>query len=89
MQLPLWSERRLISLWQMITEYPVIQFWWLSHELLRLEQLLRGDETVQVVSSSVANFPIGLAAEITAVIQFAEPHCKNFGFQGHWKKSAY
>ena len=85
MQLPLWSGRRLISLWQMITEYPVVQFWWLSHELLRLEHLLRGDDggpgTVQVISSSVANFPVGLAAQITAVIQFAEPHCKNFGFQ--------
>jgi hypothetical protein len=80
-QLPLWSEHRLISLWQMITEYPTVQFWWLSHELLRLEQLLRGDETVQIISSSVANFPSGLAADITAVIQFAESHCKNFGFQ--------
>lgn len=71
----------------MITEYPTVQFWWLSHELLRLEHLLRGDDedgpgTVQILTaSSVGDFPAGLAAEIDTVIRFAETHCRNFGFQ--------
>jgi hypothetical protein len=82
----LWSRNRLISLWQMITEYPTVQFWWLSHELLRLEYLLRKDEgepgTVQVVTASpIGDFPAGLAADITAVISFAEIHCRTFEFQ--------
>jgi hypothetical protein len=79
--MPLWYEEgRLFSLCQMITQYPVWQFWWLSHELLRLEYLLREGETIQVVSVSAANFPVGLAADIDAVIRFAEPHCRDYGF---------
>jgi len=82
--MPLWSERRLISLWQMITEYPVVQFWWLSHELLRLEVLLRqGVPEVAEITVTEANPPgltEGLVAEIEATIAFAEGHCKNFDF---------
>jgi hypothetical protein len=38
-QKPLWSSRRLVSLWDML-KFPIIQFWWLSHELKRLQSEL-------------------------------------------------
>jgi hypothetical protein len=39
-QKPLWSGRRLISLWEIVNDFRAVQFWWLSHELLRLEMEL-------------------------------------------------
>jgi hypothetical protein len=67
----------------MIVEFPVVQFWWLSHELLRLEGLVRDESGLLggVVSSQPKEFDKGLAAEIKAVVDFAEPHCKNLEFQ--------
>lgn len=42
MQVLLWSERRLLSLWGIMKDFRACQFWWMSQELLRLETELTG-----------------------------------------------
>jgi hypothetical protein len=62
-QMPLWSGRRLVSLWDMIN-FHVIQFWYLATELMCMEMDLPPAMTKE------------WSVHVGAVIKFAEQHCK-------------
>jgi len=59
--------RRLISLWEIMDEFRAVQFWWLSHDLLRLETELVGP------------LDKGKVADLEVRMRYAKGQCDHIG----------
>ena len=69
----LWS-RRLISLWDIMNTFRATQFWWLSHELLRLETEL--SEPTDEVGGRVL-----WIADVRARMDYTWNQCESIGLK--------
>src|SRR6266851_1807938 len=70
----LWSGRRLVSLWDLMNNFRACQFWWLSHELLRLEMEL--SEPADEVGGRVM-----WTADLKARMDYTWNQCESIGLK--------
>jgi predicted nucleic acid-binding Zn finger protein len=68
-QVPLWSGRRLLSLWDLMKDFRACQFWWMSQELLHLQTELVG--------------PVDKAwvFDLTAEMDYVRRQCEHIGLK--------